>query len=54
MERLIDAGLGPIMEQTPAYTPVKAVQLMLKSHCTRWEKNVVSISCFKVAALLHS
>lgn len=54
VERLIDAGLGPIMEQTPAYTPVKAVQLMLKSHCTRWEKNVVSISCFKVAALLHS
>ena len=36
-------------------TPVlRAVQLMLKSHCTRWEKNVVSISCFKVAALLHS
>lgn len=27
VERLIDAGLGPIMEQTPAYTPVKGCRV---------------------------
>ena len=54
VEGLIDAALGPIMEQRPAYPPVKGCTVNVKSHCTRCEKNVASIPCFKVAALRHS